>query len=258
MPTPQRSARRALARDLRLARSHTRTVQAAFRAELNAVTTLAHAGADPAAAVDEQRWIDTLGTIWLDVGEQVYGDTLDTFMGPAKQGDTSQLLALIQRLVREGRPAQQIATFISDRAEGISTYTRRRIHTLLAEAATPADIRSVVRGISRLYRTDFIGQRSSRIALDNVLRASMVFEDAAVRQVSASTGKQYVKRWVTQGDAKVRDSHRQAAISNTAVAMDDYFKVGGVLLRFPRDPAGPASETAGCRCWVEHRPAPKL
>lgn len=255
MPT-NLSASRALARDLRIARAQTKVIRAAFRSELADVVRVVEAGGDPAAGVTDQRWIDTLGRVWLETAYQVYDDTVEQFSGPAKAGDTRELLALIQNVIRRGRPAEQITRFIEERAEGISTFTRKRIHTILAEAGTPSDLRGVVRAISRLYRTEFVADRSSRIAVDNVLRASMTFTDAAVQQVSASTGRQYVKRWVTQGDAKVRNSHRDAALVNTAVAMDDFFKVGGTLLRFPRDPAGPASETRNCRCWVEYRPAP--
>ena len=82
-----------------------------------------------------------------------------------------------------------------------------------------------------------------------------VFEQAAAEQVSASTGREYVKVWVTQGDDRVRADHAEA--DGQTVPLSEPFKVGLTLLRYPRDPAGPASQTVNCRCWVEHRQAKK-
>lgn len=208
------------------------------------------AGADPAAAVTAEPWEQLLGDLWVDVGRQVYDTTHSQLAGDTPK-QAAQLVALVQEIVRGRRPAQRIARFIADRAEGITTTSRRRIHTVLREAATPADVREVTRALARLYNTDFVGGRAARVALDNVLRASATFENAAAQQVAVSTGREYVKVWVTQGDDRVRATHAEA--DGQQVALDEDFKVGGVLLRYPRDPAGPAGETYGCRCWVEHR-----
>ncbi len=120
---------------------------------------------------------------------------------------------------------------------------------MLRELTQPAKLRDVTRALGRLYRTDYVQDRATRIALDSVLRASATFEHAAAEQVAAGTGRQYEKAWVTQGDDRVRSQHR----SVQPVNLEEDFKVDGHRLRYPRDPAGPAYLTANCRCWVEHR-----
>lgn len=54
--------------------------------------------------------------------------------------------------------------------------------------------------------------------------------------------------WLSSRDNRVRPSHTQA--DGQKVALDRPFVVGGALLRFPGDPAGPAQEVINCRCTI--------
>jgi hypothetical protein len=56
----------------------------------------------------------------------------------------------------------------------------------------------------------------------------------------------FMKRWVTQRDAKVRSQHR--TLEGKRVPFADGFKVEGYSLRFPGDPLAPAHLTINCRC----------
>jgi len=56
----------------------------------------------------------------------------------------------------------------------------------------------------------------------------------------------FMKRWVTQRDAKVRSQHR--SLEGKRVPFADGFKVEGYSLRFPGDPLAPAHLTINCRC----------
>lgn len=56
------------------------------------------------------------------------------------------------------------------------------------------------------------------------------------------------KRWVTRHDDRVRPTHRAAEGQTVPLASE--FVVGGFVLAYPADPAGPAQETAGCRCSI--------
>lgn len=56
----------------------------------------------------------------------------------------------------------------------------------------------------------------------------------------------FMKRWVTQRDAKVRSQHRN--LEGKRVPFADGFKVEGYSLRFPGDPLAPAHLTINCRC----------
>lgn len=57
------------------------------------------------------------------------------------------------------------------------------------------------------------------------------------------------KTWVTEGDEKVRASHR--AVDGTTVSASMDFVVGGFPMIGPGDPRAPIHETANCRCWTE-------
>ena len=60
------------------------------------------------------------------------------------------------------------------------------------------------------------------------------------------------KQWVTMGDSHVRDTH--AEVNGEVIPIDDYFEVGGSLMRFPKDfSMSPApEETVNCRCTVKY------
>jgi len=58
------------------------------------------------------------------------------------------------------------------------------------------------------------------------------------------------KRWVTAGDADVRDTHRAAAGQTVGIA--DSFTVGGQKMRYPGEPVGDPSLFINCRCLVQH------
>ncbi|MGX4733176.1 hypothetical protein [Kitasatospora griseola] len=75
--------------------------------------------------------------------------------------------------------------------------------------------------------------------------AEEVAEEARRRAPAAKT-------WHTQEDGKARPSH-QAADGQTVPAPIP-FTVGSATLDRPRDPNGPAEETAGCRCTVTEDP----
>jgi uncharacterized protein with gpF-like domain len=59
-----------------------------------------------------------------------------------------------------------------------------------------------------------------------------------------------MKRWKTQRDSRVRDTHRE--MEGKTIPIDDYFVVGGSALLYPGDPEGEEKETAGCRCALEY------
>ena len=122
---------------------------------------------------------------------------------------------------------------------------------MLRQLDRPSDVRAISRNLRRLYLTDFVKQRANRMALDQVLAATSTMEHAAAIQAQVTTGREYVKVWITQRDGRVRSAHVEA--DGQTVALEEPFKVDGELLRYPRDPAGSAGNTINCRCWVEHR-----
>ena len=67
--------------------------------------------------------------------------------------------------------------------------------------------------------------------------------------VASRSGMKY-KIWHNCEDEKVREAHRQAG--GQLRKLDEYFDVGGELLRYPGDPRASMKNKAGCRCWVEY------
>ena len=61
-----------------------------------------------------------------------------------------------------------------------------------------------------------------------------------------------MKRWLTMGDKRVRETHKE--VVGTSKPIGEPFYVGGSLLQYPRDFSLGAStaETAGCRCSIEY------
>ena len=256
MPTSEQRAAAALRRDLRLAAAQKRVVARQFRREADAVLAAVAAGADPAEGVAGPLWADTLGAVWTTAGAEAFTPALEELAPGAKSRveankQLQRLVALVVDIIGSGRPAERIAGFIEDAANGVVTTTRRRIQTVLRGLERPSEVREVSRALRRLYLTDFVDDRAGRIALDSVLRSTATFEHAAALVAADATGWAYEQIWVSQGDGRVRATHSEA--HGQAVALDEAFKVGGALLRYPRDPAGPPGETYGCRCWTERR-----
>ncbi len=57
------------------------------------------------------------------------------------------------------------------------------------------------------------------------------------------------KEWVSSGDDRTRDEHREAE-QQGPIDMDETFTVGGEQLRFPGDPEGSPENIINCRCAV--------
>lgn len=62
-----------------------------------------------------------------------------------------------------------------------------------------------------------------------------------------NSGKRF-KQWKTMMDNRVRETHTK--VNGKKIPIDDYFLVGGSLMKFPRDPSGDSDEIIGCRCWL--------
>lgn len=96
-------------------------------------------------------------------------------------------------------------------------------------------------------------RRAETIARTESLTAASVGSDEAAK----ATGLQLDKQWTSAEDLRVRPDHAKA--DGQVVAMDAMFDVGGVRMKFPRDPNGPASQVINCRCvclYVPRLPKP--
>ena len=63
------------------------------------------------------------------------------------------------------------------------------------------------------------------------------------------------KKWITENDRKVRDSHRE--LHNKVIPIKEYFRVGVARMRFPKDYEYASmfpEELVNCRCSIQYLP----
>jgi len=88
--------------------------------------------------------------------------------------------------------------------------------------------------------------RARNIAVTETTRAYGAGTLAAGMEQSRVTGRKLQKRWDTEHDDRVRQSHRE--VDGEVRDLTSPFYVGGFPLLYPGDPMGPADEVCGCRC----------
>jgi uncharacterized protein with gpF-like domain len=138
----------------------------------------------------------------------------------------------------------EISRHVRDRAGLIVANTQRRIIETAERAAraTAEGLEDLIRTEVRVLYTNWRAGRSASIARHNVMAATALGQHAAAQLTNAAL----VKEWVSMQDDRVRSAHRTA--DGQTVALEGTFLVGGEQLRYPRDPAGSAGNTANCRC----------
>lgn len=116
------------------------------------------------------------------------------------------------------------------------------------------DAGTVDRIIGR-YSDRLLELRGEMLARTETMTALGKARDDAIRQ-QIDAGKidaqDVTKIWRSASDARVRHTHQ--ALNGQSVAMDGFFhSPSGAMLSHPGDPNAPASETIGCRCFMEYR-----
>lgn len=85
------------------------------------------------------------------------------------------------------------------------------------------------------------GERSTLISVNE---ANSIL---GYRQLQEAIEKGYTKKtWITEGDRKVRKTHR--AVDRETVGITEYFLVGDSLMMYAHDFNAEAKETVNCRC----------
>ncbi len=117
-------------------------------------------------------------------------------------------------------------------------------------------------GLSREERSDLSAQRrelldaaqrdedrwswrAARIARTEMIGASNAAIEAQAQDM-ADSGETVYRQWWATRDQRTRPAHRVA--HGQTVPYGSPFRVGGADMRFPGDPAGPASQVINCRC----------
>lgn len=98
-----------------------------------------------------------------------------------------------------------------------------------------------------------------RLSWQANLQASETTRYESARTSSTRSELRIRKVWFTQGDNRVRDAHAAANGQSRFVDHRGWggrpgkFRVGGELLRYPRDPVGSPGNVINCRCFMEYR-----
>jgi phosphoribosyl-dephospho-CoA transferase len=107
--------------------------------------------------------------------------------------------------------------------------------------------------VARRIRSDAFGNDISRSRAQTIARTETVGALNEGEFLAASErGVMQSKRWLSQRDGRVRDSH--AAAENDAwISIDGTFSNG---LRYPHEAGAPADETINCRCTLLYSDEP--
>lgn len=143
----------------------------------------------------------------------------------------------------------------------VTETTRRQIINAVdagyKEGIGTREIGQSIRGIIG----DLAGFRSNMIARTETHGAANFGSDSAAKM----TGLPLKREWLAAQDERTRETHQAA--NGQIVGQNEDFEVGGVILKYPGDPSGPANEVINCRCAVgyivddgldEETPAPDL
>lgn len=150
---------------------------------------------------------------------------------------------------------------IRRRITEVTETTRRQIINAVdagyKEGIGTREIGQSIRGIIG----DLAGFRSNMIARTETHGAANFGSDSAAKM----TGLPLKREWLAAQDERTRETHQAA--NGQIVGQNEDFEVGGVILKYPGDPSGPANEVINCRCAVgyivddgldEETPAPDL
>ena len=145
----------------------------------------------------------------------------------------------------------EIVNALNAQIRGINETTLNQLNEYLIEAlseydASPEKVREIVNKIREYYNSVAL-QRARAIAMTTVTAGVNAGTQYALEEIGVG-----YKIWLSQRDAKVRESHR--LLDGEKVPIDGAFKVqsrkGVVILRFPGDPQAPPEEVVNCRCYI--------
>lgn len=122
------------------------------------------------------------------------------------------------------------------------------------QAAKPLPREAVEKIVAR-YSDRLLALRGEMLARTETMMAiAQSRQDAIQQQINQGKldARDVTKIWHSAKDERTRFTHR--ALDGVQVEMGAYFQSpSGATLRFPGDPEAPASETVGCRCWLEYK-----
>lgn len=137
----------------------------------------------------------------------------------------------------------QGAIEISEITETTMRDIRRQINAGIEAGLSEREIAKNLRAVSSVIG----GNRAQTIARTETHAAANV----AAQATAEASGLTMLREWVASNGERTRPTHREA--NGQRVGMDEPFRVGDALLRFPGDQQAAApKETINCRCAVAY------
>ena len=226
----------------------------------------------PEAVAD---WRDEIEEQYLDLAEPVLNDFLRRVRALAESAlDAPVLLAAGDRVPNpfawtSVRSAWQAAIrdLIRDSRGRRRLPQYATVQRILEDSGLPVAVYEDVRDLLKRAASEGWGERKTKIELGKMLGTSRrkgeattayaarlrtlartaATANAAHRMATSDLARKRGRlRWVTVHDNRVRPTH--AAADGQVQDLGTPFHVGDAYLLYPGDPAGPAKETANCRC----------
>jgi len=95
--------------------------------------------------------------------------------------------------------------------------------------------------------SEYFGGRKGPADTERIARTTMIAShNKASKEAYKQSGVVPETEWLTAIDGRERDTHRAA--HGQRIPLGGKYEVGGVLLEYPGDPAGPPEEIIQCRC----------
>lgn len=209
------------------------------------------------------RWLDVVRRAVFSPGRLYPDPSAVLATSPQWTTEVNQLLVYLDETAGEAWEAQSGREYVSTnsfvRAQLAMTENLlvripddvyNRVFAAIADGQTNGDSREqIAEAVDRVLiyaGSDWWENRAQTIANTEVHRAWQAGTLAAAQYFQPATGPSWVKEWKTDLDGRERASHRRA--DGQVRRLSEPFQVGGSMLMYPGDAAGPADEVINCRC----------
>lgn len=180
------------------------------------------------------KWYNVYVDLWADVvkyyGTNIFDDLIKA------RGEFNLTAVEIQEYI--ARVTAQHVRYVTD-------TTKKEVSRKVGQGVQDgSSIPKIAKAIDELYLEQIIPYRSVVIARTETVGASNYGSLMGARQADVGV----YKKWLATADDRVRDTHADAEM-HPAIALNEYFVVGGTAMQFPGDPSG-GSESINCRCAI--------
>jgi len=141
-------------------------------------------------------------------------------------------------------PAQEVLQAIAARENKIRNSGQEVFDDILAELRDGAVQGDTMEQLAERTRRAFAGIEKGRAMTIARTETTVAYETA--RQIAFRAAGVRWKKWLTSGLGNERMTH--LAANQQIVSIEARFTVGGYLMGFPGDSAGPAKEVINCNC----------